>query len=87
MKMLTYLKIILSYVIGIIIVELFLELLGLAIFIWTVYDIIKNILFFIFHPIRFFKEKPEKPAENTFLASFKKGFLEGLTSSNKETLH
>ena len=88
MKILTYLKIILSYLIGIIIVEIVLALLGLAISIWTIYDIIKNILSFIFHPIKFFKEK-EKPKnifESNFIKSFKNGFMDGLSSNNKETL-
>jgi len=55
-----YLKLIFGCIFGIIIVDIVLALLGLAIFIWTIYDIIKNILSFIFHPIKFFKEKKEE---------------------------
>ena len=58
----TYLKWIFGCFIGIIIVDIVLALFGLVLIIGIIYGLIKNTLFLIFHPIRFFKEdrKPHK---------------------------
>jgi hypothetical protein len=52
----TYLKWIIGCILGILIIDVILALLGLAIIMGLIYNIIKNILVLIFHPIRFFKE-------------------------------
>ena len=55
----TYLKWVLGCILGIIILDIVLALFGLVLVIGMIYGIIKNILFLIIHPVRFFKENKE----------------------------
>ena len=86
MKTLKYLKISLGCIIGIILIDIVLVLFALCSLLGMFIHIIKRTFYLIFHPVKFFTEKEEPKKENTFLESLKKGFMDGITSHNGETL-
>lgn len=60
MKISTYLKWIVGCILGILAIDIVLALLGIVFIASMIVYIIKRILFLIFHPIKFFKEKEKK---------------------------
>jgi len=60
MKISTYLKWIVGCILGILVIDIVLALLGIVFIASMILFIIKRTLFLIFHPIKFFKEEEKK---------------------------
>ena len=90
MRTKTYLSIIFGSIFTSIVVTLILIPVAIVFFISWILHLIKSIFLFIINPIKFIRDmKTAKEDVDVTVAikeGLKKGFLEGLTSSGKETL-